>query len=103
MILNKTAAIRAATGSVGIIYGRGSRWHYNDVLGKRDDLSWPSTPHNASSYAAAREARTEYVANLALHLMGYDGACTAGIGGHVSARVSEWLRRYAHFSTRRDV
>lgn len=69
--MNKTAAIRAARRAVTQPIGRGTSWmligHY-----RSSDINGPSTQVNADSYYRARAERTQWVAHIALVLMGYN-------------------------------
>ena len=66
--LSKTAAIRAARPMV-IIYGRRTSWQVDGPY-HTDKPYGPNTIHNADSYSSARAIRSQWVAEIALHLMG---------------------------------
>lgn len=69
--MSKTAAIAKARTAVGQPIGRGTSWQ---VYGPYyyDKLSGPTTAVNADSYWKARSARTDWVAEIALVLMGWE-------------------------------
>jgi hypothetical protein len=73
MMLSMTAAIRAASSAVSLL----STGHNSYKLltpYKRDDIDGPLYSRSAGNWWAARQARAEAVAELALWLMGYDTA-----------------------------
>lgn len=69
--ITKTSAIKAARRAVGDIIRRSSTDYVFFAPYNEADLSGPSTEIQAGTYAAARERRTQKVADVALALMGH--------------------------------
>ena len=93
--MSKTAAIRAARPMV-IIYGRRTSWQ---VDGPYDcaDTDGPNTTHNTDSYSSAVMHRSQWVAEIALNLMGLpirdsDGwPVCAEPGGSINEIVNHYI------------
>lgn len=89
---SKTAAIKAAREATSSIYRMGSGWGFGHPVFD-DQLNGPRTMVERSNYASIVLARCEYIANLALSLMGCKDAYTYDIEGNVDSRVNMWLHR----------
>lgn len=82
--LSKTAAIKTARKAIGHPIGHGTSWSiYGPYTSSPDGLRGPSTEVHADSYWSARAKRAQWVAYLALRLMGWTGedADFAAYGG----------------------
>jgi hypothetical protein len=74
--MKKTEAIAIARKAVSAPIGSGTSWTlYGPYYS--DKPNGPSTENRASSYWQARAKRTEWVAHIALVLMGYDSTDAA--------------------------
>lgn len=98
--LSKTAALAAARSAVSSPVGRATDWR---VYGPydADKLTGPSTEHHYSDYWRARAGRAQWVAQIALCLMGkgdaagYIGDYLPGDGGAAEHLLADALRRDA--------
>ena len=72
MPMSKTAAVAAARGAVTNPEGYGTSWCVYGPYHGAANLDGPTTQSTASSFWTARIRRAEWVAELALELMGYD-------------------------------
>jgi hypothetical protein len=98
--MTKTESIRTARRAIGHPCGRGTSWSvYGPYYSNAEGLRGPSTEVHASSYWQARALRAQWVAYLALRLMGWDQDeadvvyCCSGDSSRIEDIIADAVKR----------